>query len=62
MIEAQQRIVPAAVARVIVDDAIGRREFVGRVAEAADHDGRGTGGPGQPRKPARQADKEIGVA
>ena len=50
MLETFGRIVPAAVARMPVDDAVRRREFVGRVSEAADQDRRdpdGMGPPGQ---------------
>src|SRR4051812_8720065 len=37
VVEAVARVVPAAVAGVIVDDPVRRRELVGRMREAADH-------------------------
>ena len=61
VVEAVLRVVPAAVAGVVVDDAIGRIEFVGRMGEARDHHHRGAGRPGEPGQAARQPDEELGV-
>ena len=48
MIELHAHIVPAAVARVIVDDAVRRVEFVGGMREAADHHDRRIHRPCEP--------------
>ena len=61
VVEAVVRIVPAAVAGVVVDHAVGRVELVGRMGEAADHHHRRAHRPGEPGQPARQADEELGV-
>src|SRR5438067_12497668 len=55
VIETQLRIVPAAVAGVIVHHAIGGGEFVERMSEAGDHDHRRSHRPGEPGKSARKA-------
>ena len=62
VIEAALRVVPAAIAGVVVDHPIGRGELVRRVGEATDHDHRCSHRPGEPGEPARQTDEEIGVA
>src|SRR5262245_39025265 len=49
VLEAQMRIVPAPVASMIVDDAIGRRKLVDRMGEAGDHHHRRSHGPSKPR-------------
>src|SRR5581483_4333786 len=48
VVETMMRIVPAAVAGVIVDHPIRRGEFVQRVREAADHHHRHADAPGEP--------------
>jgi hypothetical protein len=53
VVEAMRRIVPAAVAGVIVDHPIGRGEFIERMREAGDHHHRNAHRPGQPRQAAR---------
>jgi hypothetical protein len=55
------RIVPAAVADVVVDHPIGREEFVARVGQPADHDNGSSDRPGEPRQTARKADEEFRV-
>ena len=61
VIEAMAHVVPAAVAGVLVDDAVRRIEFVGRVGEARDHHHRRAGRPGEPGQAAGEADEEFGV-
>src|SRR5580704_6550519 len=48
LVKHQFAVVPAAVAGVIIDHPVGRREFVDRVSEAADQYDRGTRRPGEP--------------
>ena len=48
MVEAVMRIVPAAIANVIIDDAIRRLEFVDGMRKAGDHHNRRAGCPGEP--------------
>ena len=59
MIEAVTDVVPATVARVIIDHTIWRGEFIRRVREARDHHNRRPSCPSEPREAARQADKEL---
>jgi hypothetical protein len=47
-IERCGRVIPTGIADVVVDDPIGREEFVGRVGQPADHDHRGADRPGKP--------------
>ena len=46
VVEIDAHVVPAGVAGVVVDDAVGRGEFVGRMCEAGDHDDRDFASPG----------------
>src|SRR5262249_2030245 len=59
VVEAMARIVPAAVAGVEVDDAVGRSKLICRVREAGDHHDRNAGRPGEPRQPAGEPDEEF---
>ena len=61
MLEPQGGIIPAAVARVPIDHAVGRCELIGRVGEAADHDNWRSNGIGEPGQPTRQADKGFSM-
>src|SRR5262249_37144442 len=61
VVEAHQRIVPAAIAGVVVDDAVRRRELIGRMGEATDEHDWLLRRPGEPGEAAREADEELGV-
>jgi|GEM_PF-1913828 len=61
MVEDYLRIVPAAVADVVVDDPVGCGKFVQRQGEAADEYDRYANAVGQPAEAAGQADKEVGL-
>lgn len=52
MIEIKPHVVPAAVTGVIVDYAVRRGEFVGRMGEAGNHDNRDFASPCQPAQAA----------
>ena len=54
-------VCPAAVAYMKIDDAIRRVEFTVGKGKAGNQNDWYACAPGQPRKPATQANKEIGV-
>src|SRR5262249_58311922 len=54
-------VVPAGITGVIIDDTIGRPEFIGWMREPADHYDRCSGRPSKPGKATRQANEEFGV-
>ncbi len=47
---------------MVIDDAIGRCEFIGRMGESGNHHHRNTAGPGQPGQTAGKTDKGFGMA
>lgn len=51
-IEIGERVVPAAVAGVIIDDPVRGREFVAGMSESGDHNNRRSHRPGEPRQAA----------
>ena len=61
VVEVETHIVPATVAGVVVDDAVWRGEFVGRMGKSGDHHHRNSAPPRQPAQAGREADKEIRV-
>ena len=61
MVEDYLRIVPAAVADVVVDDPVGCGKFVKRQGKAADEYDRYAYAVGYPTKTAGQSDEEVGM-
>ena len=61
VVEVLAHVIPAGMAGVVVDDAVRRRELVGRMREAGDHHDRHLAGPGEPGETAGETDEEIRV-
>src|SRR5262249_52053289 len=61
VVEPVRRVVPAAVAGVVVDHPPGRLDLGGRMREAADHHHLRADRPGEPREAAAEADEELRV-
>src|SRR5579883_329274 len=62
VVKQHARVVPAGIAGMPVDHAIGCRELVYRMGEAADQHDRRAGRPGEPGEPAAETDKERSMA
>ena len=61
VVEVQTHIVPAAVAGVVVDNAVRCFKFVGGMGETGDHHHRNLTAPCQPAQAGTQTDEEIGI-
>src|ERR1700683_1947324 len=61
VIEPVANIIPATIAGMIIDHPIGCIKFVRRVRESRNHHDRRSTCPGEPRKPARETNKKLGV-
>ena len=61
MVEILPHVVPAGMARVVVDDAVRRVELVRGMREAADHHNRHIAAPCDPRQAAGETDEKVRV-